>query len=99
MQIGSFVVITFSVAFSICLNDFCFHCFLGDDEQSDFFHEPGPACGIPGIIPWWEKEKLTDFEEKKDPVFESILTGSFEHLSTASQRNLKTRLTKLAKVG
>ncbi|KAK0052239.1 G patch domain-containing protein 2 [Biomphalaria pfeifferi] len=28
-----------------------------DDEQSDFFHEPGPACGIPDIVPWWENER------------------------------------------
>ncbi|EEC09190.1 hypothetical protein IscW_ISCW007620 [Ixodes scapularis] len=29
----------------------------GDDEQSDFFHEAGPACGIPaGVMAWWDEE-------------------------------------------
>ncbi|CAN8000582.1 unnamed protein product [Ixodes hexagonus] len=29
----------------------------GDDEQSDFFHEAGPACGIPtGVVAWWDEE-------------------------------------------
>lgn len=61
----------------------------GDDEQSDWFHEsePGGACGITGIIPWWEKEDSAELEkELPDPVFESILTGSFPLMSHSGKR-------------
>ncbi|XP_041354278.1 G patch domain-containing protein 2-like [Gigantopelta aegis] len=66
-----------------------------DDEQSDFFHEPGPACGIAGIVPWWENERVTDSNVMMDPNFESILTGTFEHLPKASQLSFKARVSRL----
>ncbi|NXW51774.1 GPTC2 protein, partial [Nyctiprogne leucopyga] len=61
----------------------------GDDEQSDWFHEnePGGACGITGVIPWWEQEDYTELErELPDPVFESILTGTFPLMSRSGRR-------------
>ena len=68
----------------------------GDDEQSDFFHEAGPACGIPGIIPWWESDKNDeDSHSNCDPTFQKILTGSFDFMSNSSKRNFKTRVSKL----
>ncbi|ELT96581.1 hypothetical protein CAPTEDRAFT_219858 [Capitella teleta] len=75
----------------------------GDDEQSDFFHEIGPACGSPGIIPWWQAD-LDDplqlgLPPVRDPTFESILSGSFEYLSEASKNSFKARLKMLAKPG
>ncbi|CAH1277468.1 GPATCH2 [Branchiostoma lanceolatum] len=52
----------------------------GDDEQSDFFHEgAGPACGIPGVIQWWEEDKI-DCDDH-DPKFEQILNGSLPFLT------------------
>ncbi|XP_055966803.1 G patch domain-containing protein 2 isoform X2 [Sorex fumeus] len=47
----------------------------GDDEQSDWFYEKesGGACGITGIVPWWEKEQPADLDKNlPDPVFESF---------------------------
>lgn len=71
-------------------------CFVGDDEQSDFFHEVGPACGIPGIVPWWENDRNEDESAPNyDPNFQKILTGSFDFMSNASKRNFKTRVSKL----
>uniref|UniRef100_A0A803TCM9 G-patch domain containing 2 n=1 Tax=Anolis carolinensis TaxID=28377 RepID=A0A803TCM9_ANOCA len=70
----------------------------GDDEQSDWFHEsePGGACGITGIIPWWEKEDSTELEkELPDPIFQSILTGSFPLMSTSGKRDFQTRFSHL----
>ncbi|XP_060610238.2 G patch domain-containing protein 2 [Anolis sagrei] len=70
----------------------------GDDEQSDWFHEsePGGACGITGIIPWWEKEDSTELEkELPDPVFQSILTGSFPLMSSSGKRDFQTRFSHL----
>ncbi|XP_026538456.1 G patch domain-containing protein 2 isoform X1 [Notechis scutatus] len=70
----------------------------GDDEQSDWFHEsePGGACGITGIIPWWEKEDSAGLEkEMPDPIFESILTGSFPLMSHSGKRDFQTRLSHL----
>uniref|UniRef100_A0ACB8G9T9 G patch domain-containing protein 2 n=1 Tax=Sphaerodactylus townsendi TaxID=933632 RepID=A0ACB8G9T9_9SAUR len=70
----------------------------GDDEQSDWFHEsePGGACGITGIIPWWEKEDPAELEkELPDPVFESILTGSFPLMSHSGKRDFQTRFSHL----
>ena len=68
----------------------------GDDEQSDFFYEAGPACGIPGIIPWWESDKNDeDSHSNCDPTFQKILTGSFDFMSNSSKRNFKTRVSKL----
>ncbi len=68
----------------------------GDDEQSDFYYEAGPACGIPGVIPWWENEKHSENgDSEMDPNFQKILTGSFDYLTNSSQRNFKTRVSKL----
>jgi len=64
-----------------------------DDEQSDFFHEAGPACGIPGIIPWWEDQESPEGESEKE--FQQILTGTFENLSKASQLAFKARVSNL----
>ena len=76
-----------------------FGLLTGDDEQSDFFFEPGPACGIPGIIPWWENESGAGATGgDKDPRFEQILNGSFQHLSQAAKSNFKYRLKQLTKV-
>uniref|UniRef100_UPI00398F14D6 G patch domain-containing protein 2 isoform X2 n=1 Tax=Pristiophorus japonicus TaxID=55135 RepID=UPI00398F14D6 len=71
----------------------------GDDEQSDWFFEgeSGGACGIAGIIPWWEQEDALELErELPDPVFESILTGTFPLMSQAAQRGFQARLTRLS---
>ncbi len=68
----------------------------GDDEQSDFYYEAGPTCGIPGVIPWWETEKHPENgDSEMDPNFQKILTGSFDYLTNSSQRNFKTRVSKL----
>ncbi|XP_053568477.1 G patch domain-containing protein 2 [Bombina bombina] len=70
----------------------------GDDEQSDWFYESesGGACGITGIIPWWEQEDTAGLErELPDPVFESILTGSFPLMSQTAQRGFQARLSHL----
>lgn len=66
-----------------------------DDEQSDFFHEPGPACGIPGIIPWWDDQAKNEMESEQEKEFQQILTGTFEHMSKSSQLAFKARVTKL----
>ncbi|XP_013410287.1 G patch domain-containing protein 2 [Lingula anatina] len=66
----------------------------GDDEQSDFFHETGPVCGIPGIIPWWEKQKIE--EDTQDKKFKEILNGSLDHMSVESRRGFQARLKKVA---
>ncbi|GCC23462.1 G patch domain-containing protein 2 isoform X1 [Chiloscyllium punctatum] len=71
----------------------------GDDEQSDWFFEgePGGACGIAGIIPWWEQDDALELEtELPDPVFESILTGTFPLMSKTAQRGFQARLTRLS---
>ena len=70
----------------------------GDDEQSDFFHENGPACGIPGIIPWWENDHDSGDPVEKDEKFEKILNGVFDYLPSASKRNFKMCLKLLAEV-
>ncbi|XP_006076254.3 G patch domain-containing protein 2 isoform X2 [Bubalus bubalis] len=70
----------------------------GDDEQSDWFYEKesGGACGIAGVIPWWEKEDPTDLDKNlPDPVFESILTGSFPLMSHPGRRGFQARLSRL----
>uniref|UniRef100_A0A3B4G9K7 G-patch domain containing 2 n=1 Tax=Pundamilia nyererei TaxID=303518 RepID=A0A3B4G9K7_9CICH len=74
----------------------------GDDEQSDWFYEgepgsgpgPGGACGIAGVVPWWERETGSEELDLADPVFNSILTGSFPLMSPGAQRG---RLLVLAK--
>lgn len=68
--------------------------FSGDDEQSDWFYEgepgsgpgPGGACGIAGVVPWWERETASEELDLVDPVFNSILTGSFPLMSPGAQR-------------
>ncbi|XP_058286631.1 G patch domain-containing protein 2 isoform X4 [Hylobates moloch] len=70
----------------------------GDDEQSDWFYEKesGGACGITGVVPWWEKEDPTELDKNlPDPVFESILTGSFPLMSHPSRRGFQARLSRL----
>ncbi|XP_030637457.1 G patch domain-containing protein 2 isoform X2 [Chanos chanos] len=67
----------------------------GDDEQSDWFYEgeAGGACGIAGVVPWWERDsaELDQF----DPVFNSILTGAFPLMSQGAQRGFQARLGRL----
>uniref|UniRef100_A0A3P9P7F2 G patch domain containing 2 n=1 Tax=Poecilia reticulata TaxID=8081 RepID=A0A3P9P7F2_POERE len=75
----------------------------GDDEQSDWFCDgepgsgsgPGGACGIAGVVPWWEREAASEELDLADPVFNSILTGSFPLLSPAAQRGFQARLSRL----
>ncbi|CAI9619917.1 unnamed protein product [Staurois parvus] len=69
----------------------------GDDEQSDWFYEgeSGGACGITGVIPWWEQDSTELDRELPDPVFESILTGSFPLMSPSAQRGFQARLSHL----
>ena len=69
-----------------------------DDEHSDFFHEPGPACGVVGIVPWWEQDD--EDGHYRDQHFEQILNGSFPYLSKSSKRTFRSRVSRLlAKVG
>ena len=56
----------------------------GDDEQSDFFHEPGNVSGIPTVVPWWDSKTIEEYEQ--DQTFNSILSGSLQHLSKPTQR-------------
>ncbi|KAG5276902.1 hypothetical protein AALO_G00111080 [Alosa alosa] len=67
----------------------------GDDEQSDWFYdgEPGGACGIAGVVPWWERDAAE--LDLNDPVFNSILTGSFPIMSKDAQRGFQARLSRL----
>ncbi|XP_073740196.1 G patch domain-containing protein 2 isoform X3 [Callorhinus ursinus] len=70
----------------------------GDDEQSDWFYEKesGGACGITGVVPWWDKEDPTELDKNlPDPVFESILTGSFPLMSHPGRRGFQARLSRL----
>ncbi|KAF0886932.1 GPTC2 protein, partial [Crocuta crocuta] len=70
----------------------------GDDEQSDWFYEKesGGACGITGVVPWWENEDPTELDKNlPDPVFESILTGSFPLMSHSGRRGFQARLSRL----
>ncbi|XP_031721815.1 G patch domain-containing protein 2 isoform X1 [Anarrhichthys ocellatus] len=74
-----------------------------DDEQSDWFYEgepgsgsgPGGACGIAGVVPWWERETGSEELDLADPVFNSILTGSFPLMSHGAQRGFQARLSRL----
>lgn len=66
---------------------FCF-C-IGDDEQSDWFYEKefGGACGIIGVIFWWEKEDFIELDKNLlDFVFESILIGFFFFMLYSGRR-------------
>ncbi|XP_012691089.1 G patch domain-containing protein 2 isoform X3 [Clupea harengus] len=67
----------------------------GDDEQSDWFYdgEPGGACGVAGVVPWWERDSAE--LDLNDPVFNSILTGSFPLMSKDAQRGFQARLNRL----
>ncbi|CAL1586296.1 unnamed protein product [Knipowitschia caucasica] len=75
----------------------------GDDEQSDWFYEgepgtgsvPGGACGVAGVVPWWERETPSEELDLADPVFNSILTGAFPLMSPGNQRGLHARLNRL----
>uniref|UniRef100_A0A8C6QFJ0 G patch domain containing 2 n=1 Tax=Nannospalax galili TaxID=1026970 RepID=A0A8C6QFJ0_NANGA len=70
----------------------------GDDEQSDWFYEKesGGACGIAGVLPWWEKEDPAELgKDLPDPVFESILSGSFPLMSHPGRRGFQARLSYL----
>ncbi|XP_029902759.1 G patch domain-containing protein 2 isoform X2 [Myripristis murdjan] len=75
----------------------------GDDEQSDWFYEGEPgsgsgsggACGVAGVVPWWERETGSEELDLVDPVFNSILTGSFPLMSPGAQRGFQARLSRL----
>ncbi|XP_038946524.1 G patch domain-containing protein 2 isoform X6 [Rattus norvegicus] len=70
----------------------------GDDEQSDWFYEKesGGACGIAGVAPWWEEEGPVELDTNlPDPVFESILSGSFPLMSHPGRRGFQARLSCL----
>ncbi|XP_072297596.1 G patch domain-containing protein 2 isoform X2 [Eucyclogobius newberryi] len=75
----------------------------GDDEQSDWFYEgepgsgsvPGGACGVAGVVPWWERETPSEELDLVDPVFNSILTGAFPLMSSGNQRGFQARLSRL----
>ncbi|XP_065112456.1 G patch domain-containing protein 2 isoform X1 [Paramisgurnus dabryanus] len=66
----------------------------GDDEQSDWFYEgePGGACGIAGVVPWWDRD--SNELDLNDPVFNSILTGAFPIMSQGAQRGFQARLAR-----
>lgn len=68
----------------------------GDDEQSDWFYEgePGGACGIAGVVPWWQRD--SNELDLNDPVFNSILTGAFPLMSQGAQRGFQARLARQA---
>ncbi|XP_051954339.1 G patch domain-containing protein 2-like isoform X2 [Xyrauchen texanus] len=68
----------------------------GDDEQSDWFYEgePGGACGVAGMVPWWERD--SNELDLTDPVFSSILTGAFPLMSQGAQRGFQARLMRQA---
>lgn len=56
------------------------------------------------MVPWWERETASEELDLADPVFNSILTGSFPLMSPGAQRGklgkerwqtLKQQLTKV----
>ncbi|XP_048738096.2 G patch domain-containing protein 2-like [Ostrea edulis] len=65
-----------------------------DDEQSDFYYESGPACGIPGIIKWWENGQ-GEIESESDRHFQQILSSSLEHFPKSSQLAFRARVTRM----
>ncbi|XP_051908588.1 G patch domain-containing protein 2 isoform X2 [Hippocampus zosterae] len=73
----------------------------GDDEQSDWFCEGEPgsgsvgACGVAGVIPWWESDACAEDLDLNDPVFSNILTGSFPLMSSNTRRGFQARLSRL----
>uniref|UniRef100_T1JF38 R3H domain-containing protein n=1 Tax=Strigamia maritima TaxID=126957 RepID=T1JF38_STRMM len=51
----------------------------GDDEQSDFYHEPGPAWGIPDQLSWWNAEAMKlNMSQETDSKFHAFLAGSYQ---------------------
>ncbi|XP_057209079.1 G patch domain-containing protein 2 isoform X4 [Triplophysa rosa] len=56
--------------------------------------EPGGACGIAGVVPWWERD--SNELDLNDPVFNSILTGAFPIMSQGAQRGFQARLARQA---
>lgn len=71
-----------------------------DDEHSDFFHEPGPECNIPGVSSWWDEEHLLSTSSSAtDPQFEAILTGNFQYLSEKSKQIYHFRVNQLQACG
>ena len=46
-----------------------------------------------GVVPWWERESGEELD-LVDPVFNSILTGSFPIMSPSAQRGRIPRLAK-----
>ncbi|KAK6182698.1 hypothetical protein SNE40_010322 [Patella caerulea] len=66
-----------------------------DDEQSDFFHEPGPVCGVPSNLPWWENERVTDQDMASSVNFQRFITKTFDNLPRSSQLSFKARVSRL----
>ncbi|XP_061667754.1 G patch domain-containing protein 2 isoform X2 [Syngnathoides biaculeatus] len=73
----------------------------GDDEQSDWFCEGEPgsgaggACGVAGVIPWWERDAGAEELDLNDQVFNNILTGSFPLMTPETKRGFQARLNRL----
>lgn len=79
------------------IRQFCLASFItitADDEQSDFYYESGPACGIPGIIRWWENSP-GDIEAESDRQFQQILSSSLEHVPKSSKLAFQARVTRM----
>ncbi|KAG8202113.1 hypothetical protein JTE90_010474 [Oedothorax gibbosus] len=61
-----------------------------DDEQSDFFQESGPTCGIPSTSPWWEESPFEPNEKQMlDPNF-----PNFFQLSESAKSIYSTQMDK-----
>lgn len=68
----------------------------GDDEQSDFFHEPDGVCGIPEMIPCWEtKDMMDESLGTGNKEFDVILSGALSHMPVASQKSFRRRVDKI----
>ncbi|XP_057678741.1 G patch domain-containing protein 2 isoform X2 [Corythoichthys intestinalis] len=70
----------------------------GDDEQSDWFCEGeggSGACGVAGVIPWWERDAGAEELDLNDPVFNNLLAGSFPLLTPDGRRGFQARLNRL----
>lgn len=93
-EIAFYFIFVYEFKQLFCEVPFFILLLLGDDEQSDWFYEgepgsgpgPGGACGIAGVVPWWERETGSEELDLADPVFNSILTGSFPLMSPGAQR-------------
>ncbi|KAM9778524.1 G patch domain-containing protein 2 isoform X1 [Syngnathus typhle] len=72
-----------------------------DDEQSDWFCEgeassgSGGACGVAGVIPWWERDGCSEELDLNDPVFNNILAGSFPIMTSEARTGFQARLSRL----